>query len=63
MKKETSKKLQVRKLTDKVKGLDIKGQGCMDDCAEGYWSGSGSTKVSGCNYYSKGSSSRRTTAW
>ncbi len=64
MKKETDRKvLQVKRLTNKVKGLDIKGQGCMDDCAEGYWSGSGSSKVPGCDYKSTGVSSRSTSKW
>ncbi len=49
MKKETDRKvLQVKRLTNKVQGLDIKGQGCDNDCA--VWGGNSSKGDSGCDY-------------
>ncbi len=34
-------KLKVTKLTNKVDGLDVMGQGCGNDCKKSKWSGKG----------------------
>lgn len=39
------RELKINKLTDKVEALDVRGQGCMDDCAE--WL-SANPKTNGC---------------
>jgi hypothetical protein len=38
--------LKLTKITDKVRELDVKGQGCTDDCAA--WSGSKASDPAGC---------------
>ncbi len=57
------KNLKIEKITDKVEGLDVRGQGCLDDCAEGYWSGNASTSQSGCSYIATAPTARTTTLW
>ncbi len=62
MKKTTNKKaLKVKQLTNRVKGLDIKGQGCKNDCAEGYWSGSANDRTPGCDYTSTANTAKGST--
>ena len=34
-----SKELRISKIQDKVEGLEVKGQGCRNDCKQGHWSG------------------------
>ncbi len=36
----------MKKIENKVEIMDVKGQGCGDDCAE--WSGATNTATSGC---------------
>lgn len=38
--------LKIEKITDKVQKLDVKGQGCNDDCAR--WSGYSGSNPAGC---------------
>ncbi|MBU7318322.1 hypothetical protein [Paenibacillus oleatilyticus] len=38
--------LKIVKITDKIEKLDVKGQGCNDDCAR--WSGYSGSKPAGC---------------
>ena len=37
-----SKELRISKIQDKVEGLEVKGQGCRNDCKQGHWSGNNS---------------------
>ncbi|BCJ95355.1 hypothetical protein acsn021_29240 [Anaerocolumna cellulosilytica] len=42
--------LKVKKINDKVNGLDVKGQGCDNDCPKGYWSGNNNKLAVGCKW-------------
>lgn len=42
-----SKELRISKIQDKVEGLEVKGQGCRNDCKQGHWSGNNSYYTSG----------------
>ena len=39
-------KLEIKKIQNKVKELDVRGQGCDDDCAD--WSGKKAAAPNGC---------------
>ena len=39
-------KLKLSKITDKIEELDVRGQGCLDDCAD--WSGNKASDPAGC---------------
>ena len=43
MKKEFEK---IEKITDKIEVMDVRGQGCTDDCAA--WSGNSAVSPAGC---------------
>ncbi len=53
---ETTNKLKVTKLTNKVDGLDVKGQGCLTDCKSRKWVGQNSLDA-GCTLVTE------STAW
>lgn len=38
--------LNIKKINDKLEAMDVKGQGCKDDCAD--WSGKSASKPAGC---------------
>lgn len=38
--------LKIKKISDKIEVMDVKGQGCKDDCAD--WSGNSAAKPAGC---------------
>ncbi len=40
------RKLKIKKITNKPNGLDVKGQGCHDDCKHYKWSGNRSAHIS-----------------
>lgn len=54
-------KLEKRIITDKVEKLDVKGQGCSNDCASAMWVGNRSYK-NGCVYVT-GTPTSQTTSW
>ncbi len=58
MKENKTNKLQIKKLTHRVKGVDIKGQSCKNDCVN--WAGDSSTTDSRCDYFLN---ARTTSAW
>lgn len=37
--------LKIKKISDKIEVMDVKGQGCKDDCAD--WSGKSAAKYNG----------------
>lgn len=41
-----SMELKIKKISDKIEVMDVKGQGCTDDCAD--WSGNSAAKPAGC---------------
>lgn len=45
-----SKELRISKIQDKIEGLEVKGQGCRNDCKQGHWSGNNSYYTSGCKW-------------
>ena len=46
MKKEFEKIEKIEKITDKIEVMDVRGQGCTDDCAA--WSGNSAANPAGC---------------
>ena len=38
--------LKIKKIEEKVNALEVKGQGCTDDCAD--WSGKSAASPNGC---------------
>ena len=44
--------MKIKKIEDTSMNLEVKGQGCWNDCyVGGYWSGKKSTSTNGCSYY------------
>ncbi|MEC0170024.1 hypothetical protein D3C87_1877170 [compost metagenome] len=39
--------LKIKKIEDKINALEVKGQGCKDDCAD--WSGKSASNPAGCS--------------
>lgn len=39
--------LKIKKIEDKVNALEVKGQGCTDDCAD--WVGKSAASPAGCS--------------
>lgn len=54
--------MENKKITDKVEKLDVKGQGCMNDCPAHMWVGNTSYKQ-GCAYVTGTPTSSVTTWW
>lgn len=54
--------LKITQITDKVECLDVKGQGCMDDCPAEMWVGNRSLDA-GCIYVTGDPTSSGTTWW
>lgn len=51
-KAERSFFMEIKKIEDTSMNLEVKGQGCWNDCyVGGYWSGKKSTSTNGCSYY------------
>ncbi len=58
-----SKNLEINKIKDKVDGLEVKGQGCGNDCKQGYWSGNNSYYASGCKWVVEKPNAEIVTFW
>jgi len=56
------KYMENKKITDKVEKLDVKGQGCMNDCPAQMWVGNLSYKK-GCAFVTGTPTSSVTTWW
>lgn len=54
--------MKTNKITDKVEKLDVKGQGCMNDCPSHMWVGNLSY-AKGCAYVTGTPTSSGTTWW
>lgn len=62
-KEELYMEFEVNKISDKIKGLDVKGQGCKNDCKQGYWSGNNNYYAAGCKWVVKKPTAQTTTMW
>lgn len=54
--------MEKKKITDKIETLDVKGQGCLDDCPAEMWSGNTSF-TQRCTYIIGDPTANTTTWW